>query len=824
MEEIQKRVDQSKELLEHLLAFIDSNNDEDRDDCFRNLNNFLQKEINEANTAILRTLLKFLSNISKNHHRDSNLFKRIEHILLQFKDHIRKIFSDEEIVKYFQKDIQIVVFLLEKQIIPMAGNNFTLFYKGRNPNGLKNYYYIYPIIKESIGKRKRKRIEFEIRTNYKFPNIDEFIGKCQAGENDSDICQLIRNDSVEEFVAYVQKRNYPLNSKIPHSLFETNRFLIEKKETTLIEYASFYGSIQIIQYLQANNVELRSTMWLYSIHSNDPEMIHFLERNEVDPPEDSYELCLGEAIKCYHHEIARYIQEHYIKEKAPQGNGNQITEEECDRDVCSISFRYFNPEFLPHDFLEDNFLSLYLCEYNYTDFVKLLFQAKKLNANLKKITLDKVYHNPITVMIFSIALKNKNIEIINMLIECPNLKIDPQRNAHNNLKRITLPSITKIVDCLFYGCRNLREVTIPESVTTIGNGAFHYCGLKSVIIPSSVVSIGEDAFCECTALKQVTLPSSLKSIGNGAFVKCTSLEQITLPSSITSVAYFAFCSCRSLRQVTLPSSISSIENFAFADCTSLAQITLPSSITSIESSAFSNCTSLTQITLPPSMTIIRMQTFVNCTSLKQITLPSSLTSIENESFTGCTSLEQITLPSSITSIGYATFSGCVSLKKITLPPSLASIEDYLFHKCKSLKEVIIMSSVASIGKYAFAKCALLNDLLLPPNLTTIETHAFEKSGITSLIISRSVKTIKENAFSNCPRLKKITIEPSSIDTIKNGVFSNCTALTEVEIPSSVISIEQNAFKGCTALKQVTIPSSTSMDELSFDPETEITRI
>ena len=80
-------------------------------------------------------------------------------------------------------------------------------------------------------------------------------------------------------------------------------------------------------------------------------MIHFLERNKVDPPEDSYELCLDEAIKCYHHEIARYIQENFIKENADKNDGDVITKDDYDRNVCSLSFRYFNPEFLPQNFL-----------------------------------------------------------------------------------------------------------------------------------------------------------------------------------------------------------------------------------------------------------------------------------------------------------------------------------------------------------------------------------------------------------------------------------------------------------------------------------------
>ena len=53
----------------------------------------------------------------------------------------------------------------------------------------------------------------------------------------------------------------------------------------LIEYASFFGSIQIIQYLRYSNVQLMRSMWLYVIHSNNVELVHFLEENEIKPEE-----------------------------------------------------------------------------------------------------------------------------------------------------------------------------------------------------------------------------------------------------------------------------------------------------------------------------------------------------------------------------------------------------------------------------------------------------------------------------------------------------------------------------------------------------------
>ena len=98
---------------------------------------------------------------------------------------------------------------------------------------------------------------------------------------------MIREDSIEEFITYDNKNDYPLNSYIKESIFETNDFLIKHKKTTLIEYAAFFGSTQIFKYLYKNEVELTSSLWLYGIHSDNAEIIQLLEENKVEPPNES---------------------------------------------------------------------------------------------------------------------------------------------------------------------------------------------------------------------------------------------------------------------------------------------------------------------------------------------------------------------------------------------------------------------------------------------------------------------------------------------------------------------------------------------------------
>ena len=55
------------------------------------------------------------------------------------------------------------------------------------------------------------------------------------------------------------------------------------KSVNLIEYASFFGSIQIFKYLYLNgcksNISQNSSIMVYAIHGCNEEIIHILEKN-----------------------------------------------------------------------------------------------------------------------------------------------------------------------------------------------------------------------------------------------------------------------------------------------------------------------------------------------------------------------------------------------------------------------------------------------------------------------------------------------------------------------------------------------------------------
>lgn len=158
------------------------------------------------------------------------------------------------------------------------------------------------------------------------------------------------------------------------SVYETNAFLSKQKDnTSLIEYACFYGSIQIVRYLIQNKVPLMGSLWRYAIHGNNPDVIHLIEENNVKPDFNSYEKCFKDSIKCYHNNIATYIKDSYL-------TNNSI-------DLLCKSLKYHNYEWIDSNSIDKSAFA-YLCSFDYPYFVKIL-----INDIDEKIINEPIFNN-----------------------------------------------------------------------------------------------------------------------------------------------------------------------------------------------------------------------------------------------------------------------------------------------------------------------------------------------------------------------------------------------------------------------------------------------
>ena len=146
-----------------------------------------------------------------------------------------------------------------------------------------------------------------------------------------------------------------------------------------------------------------------------------------------------------------------------------------------------------------------------------------------------------------------------------------------------------------------------------------------------------------------------------------------------------------------------------------------------------------------------------------------------------------------------------------------------FDYCSGLTSVTIPNSVKSIEGFAFAGCFGLTSLTIPNSVNTIGDGAFcDCNRLTSVNIPNSVQTIGKQAFKDCIKLTKA--EFSSIESLCNIKFTddnsnplslaghlyiNGVEVTEVIIPDGVTSINDSTFTNCISLTSVTIPNSVT---------------
>ncbi|KAK8840556.1 hypothetical protein M9Y10_030765 [Tritrichomonas musculus] len=365
--EIKKLVDEKKDIYEYLMIFVEITNFEKFD--FNDLIKFISKYLKTQEE--FNQFLLLILHIFNNHHRQPNFLNKIFQILRSLSKEIKQLLSNQEIFDIFKSNKLILLFLFENQIISFDEyilNYITFSLEAKRAN----------LIQFFLPEIKKIKEKYENDIKYKL-DYDNFEENRHIGENESYICQLIRDDSVEEFITYTQKTNFSLsNTKIKQSIFESNSFLNENTPT-LIEYAAFFGSVQIFQYLRLNGAEITESLWLYAIHSNNADLIHLLEELGIKPADETYEECLLESIKCHHNDISRYIEDNLLVR-------NVKTEGKLKEDIISCSFCYSNYKYFPYEF-DKYYAFLYLDRYNHSKLVNIFIENEK-----KKVERIKIFN------------------------------------------------------------------------------------------------------------------------------------------------------------------------------------------------------------------------------------------------------------------------------------------------------------------------------------------------------------------------------------------------------------------------------------------------
>ena len=409
--------------------------------------------------------------------------------------------------------------------------------------------------------------------------------------------------------------------------------------------------------------------------------------------------------------------------------------------------------------------------------------------------------------------------------------------SETNINELT--NLTSIGEYAFQKCSTLENINFPDGLTTIEREAFCYCSkLQNVSWPSSLASLGIGAFCgcaftsidlsntkitglnsstfsNCSKLTHIDLPQTITSIGSSALSK-TALTSFTVPAETTTIGLQAFSDCPVLASIDMSQSkVKTINSYAFVRCPLLTAVDFSNTLTTISEAAFQQ-SGVTSLSFPATLTTIGANVFNNCTNLAYVDMSETqVKTLPTYVFQKCSALKTVKLPPVLTSISNYAFDGA-GITSLSLPASLTTLGDYVFQKCTSLESIDMSETkVTAIPLNAFSDCTALTTVSFPSALVTLNGSAFSNTGITTIEVPATVKTIGNYVFDGCKSLTSVDLSKTAITNIAYWAFRNCSKLTSVLLPKNITIIGNYAFQG-TALPSFTMPETvTTLGSYAF---------
>ena len=166
----------------------------------------------------------------------------------------------------------------------------------------------------------------------------------------------------------------------------------------------------------------------------------------------------------------------------------------------------------------------------------------------------------------------------------------------------------------------------------------------------------------------------------------------------------------------------------------------------------------------------------------------------NNMFNGCRNLEEIYFNRKVNAISDSAFSNCPNLKKIITDVDCKMIKD--FANKHGYEYIVIPSN------------EMVTNIIKGKVIYQIKENCASAIGTTSKKIKSvtikntitlngkkyKVTNIREKAFKNCKKLKKITIQASSISKISKGAFKNCNHLKYIIIKEKCAEKYKKLFR------------------------------
>ncbi len=110
-------------------------------------------------------------------------------------------------------------------------------------------------------------------------------------------------------------------------------------------------------------------------------------------------------------------------------------------------------------------------------------------------------------------------------------------------------------------------------------------------------------------------------------------------------------------------------------------------------------------------------------------------------------------------------------------------------------------------KEAFGNCSSLKSVYFAtnPNLLSIEKKAFIESGLESITLPGTLKTVAEETFSKCLNLETVNFR-SGVEIVGERAFYLCKSLKNINFADTLFEIGREAFWACD-FEELTLPAS-----------------
>lgn len=351
------------------------------------------------------------------------------------------------------------------------------------------------------------------------------------------------------------------------------------------------------------------------------------------------------------------------------------------------------------------------------------------------------------------------------------------------------------------------EMKLPDkvlgiSVAAVDSGAFRGNGaLEKVEIPGSIRHIADTAFYGCPELESVTLLDGVEDIGVAGFADCPNLAEARLPESLNALPSDTF-SGSSGRFLIRGKRGSTAEVYAeenqvrFMDESEMEFEAVDGGmmLVRLESSA-------EDLVIPSFVDgepVIAIADGIRIRSAVRLELPEYLQAVPAGLCEHNTRLEELRLGKETREIRKYAFNDCKNLKDFNWPEHLEEIGDSAFARCEAIREICLPEGVRSIGTYAFSFCTGLETVSLPDSLTSIGAHCFQEDGkLRKIRLSERLEMIPDFALAGTG-LETLYIT-DSVKTIGHGALGG-SAIEYLLIPDSVEKIDDRCFQNCAQLR------------------------